>query len=913
MGNANAVPQQQQQQQQRSNLSVMLEGQQHVNESATRETNTPTEFGSLENSPSEADSASGPSAPVLHSNSAPSSVFRARNAPPASLQDASSNNFHPSARRLSMGDVTLRPGTTSPTGGRKRDVRRCISSKELRMLRTGSPHTYMLQQKEVLNATMQQKLMDMRRSLQPGDYSLSSSPTGTCGDTSTEGESHCSLRERLPTAKERRNQRRSEHTKAVIADLCEVVTDLFIAESKLLNASAYGVEHTSAKREEVLSTVEHFVSALPPRYALSEDSPSEVLVHMRLMAAIRSDPTRAVVHIANLDGDSVSAGSFHRRPNRCLHLVTISCMDATGLLEYITKLLSTGGSRVLDADVMMSTDNIVLDRFVVEMNGRLRLDKLVQCIEAFVASVEDARQQEKTESDRDSAEAADDGASPPRSPTGLINSPLTQPSGPIYVFPPTQRLEVSPREIQDEIESAIPLTHVLESAGSIPALRRENSMPSPIRPGLSSPGRPLSRRSLRNGQQPPAPMPLLSRRDRSTGSVSSGGATNLRQRRLLVNREATTFGEVDGIAGADYLVPPMNRLENPPASLDDPVIPLIPFDELMLIENLGMGRVSTIYRAAWQRTPLVAQSNGPAAVEMVALKVATVDPETGDTSHVEELRREADIAAMLQHPNVCKLIGIAADAECFCLAYEFCEGLSLLSLLSDSTRYYEYLPIALDIANAMAYLHSRDVIHRDLKPSNVLLTRDHRAKIADFGMSVANTGQELTAETGTYRYMAPEVIRHESYSSNADVYSFGIVLWQLITREVPFATMTPIQAAFAVAEGRRPEIHPSTPAPLQDIITACWDQDSQKRPSFTYIGMALADYARMAFSPANVGAQTLQIANEMLATVEGNSTVNVDFSTPVFGRSNSLGDFRQSWIMNHQISGSINSNVGLEI
>lgn len=297
------------------------------------------------------------------------------------------------------------------------------------------------------------------------------------------------------------------------------------------------------------------------------------------------------------------------------------------------------------------------------MNGRLRLDKLVQCIEAFVASVEDARQQEKTESDRDSAEAADDGASPPRSPTGLIHSPLTQPSGPIYVFPPTQRLEVSPREIQDEIESAIPLTHVLESAGSIPALRRENSMPSPIRPGLSSPGRPLSRRSLRNGQQPPAPMPLLSRRDRSTGSVSSGGATNLRQRRLLVNREATTFGEVDGIAGADYLVPPMNRLENPPVSLDDPVIPLIPFDELMLIENLGMGRVSTIYRAAWQRTPLVAQSNGPAAVEMVALKVATVDPETGDTSHVDELRREADIAAMLQHPNVCKLIGIAADAE----------------------------------------------------------------------------------------------------------------------------------------------------------------------------------------------------------------------------------------------------------
>jgi serine/threonine protein kinase len=142
---------------------------------------------------------------------------------------------------------------------------------------------------------------------------------------------------------------------------------------------------------------------------------------------------------------------------------------------------------------------------------------------------------------------------------------------------------------------------------------------------------------------------------------------------------------------------------------------------------------------------------------MVSLKVAMVDAMTGDRSHVDELRREADIAARLDHPNICDLVGVAADPECFCLAYDYCEGGSLLSLLSDSSRYYEYLPIALDIANGMAYLHSRNVIHRDLKPSNILLTRDHRAKIADFGMSVTNTGQELTAETGTYRYMAPEV------------------------------------------------------------------------------------------------------------------------------------------------------------
>ena len=520
--------------------------------------------------------------------------------------------------------------------------------------------------------------MDLRETLRSGAGSLSTSPTGTFADTSSEGESLGSTRERLPTAKERRDRRRAEHTNAVVSDLCEVVTDLFIAESKLLNPSAYGVHRSSVQRDEVLHCVEQFVSALPPRYALSEDSPSEVLVHMRLMAAVRSDPTRAVVHIANLDGDSVSANSFHRRPNRFLHLVTISCGDANGLLEYITKLLSTSGSRVLDADVMMSTDGIVLvsmllvysiiifttgisfflfsqDRFVVDMAGRLRLDKLVNCIESFLASAQGALEKEEAGSDRD-----EDGksASSPKSPT----SPGTEPSGPIYVFPPTQRPESSPKKIQEEIESAVPLTHVLQSHGSFgalgaavprkglrPPLRRQHSMPSPpLQPFLSSPDRSQSKSF---DLQFPL-VPTLSR-----GSVSSGDAVSLRQRRPLVDREATNFS-FDHLSAGDYVVP-----LKPPGTLEDTVIPLIPFEELMLIETLGMGRVSTIYRAAWQRSPVFADLNGPARVEMVALKVATVDPETGDTSHVDELRREADIAAMLQHPSVCELIGVAADAE----------------------------------------------------------------------------------------------------------------------------------------------------------------------------------------------------------------------------------------------------------
>jgi hypothetical protein len=513
---------------------------------------------------------------------------------------------------------------------------------------------------------------------------------------------------------------------------------------------------------------------------------------------------------------------------------------------------------------------------VVEMSGRLRLDRLANMIEAFL--------RENADSDSDHLSA------PERSPV-IVDS-----GGPLY-YQQVHREQTPNRDFRREMETAVPLTDMLASSTQLDLLG------TPPMPKI----RRLHSKSDKTSSLVNLPEFHLSLRDESQSTHSElaqcVSQNKGRQGRQLVNRPGSSNLDDYNFSNEpelDYVSIPSSEGDG----VENRVVPLIPFEEIMLIESLDSGRVSTIYRAAWQRRH-TRDTSSPVGVQMVALKVAMVNSNTGDTSHVDELRREADIAARLRHPNICDLVGVAADAECFCLAYDYCEGGSLLSLLRDATRYYEYLPIALDIANGMAYLHSRNVIHRDLKPSNILLTRDHRAKIADFGMSVAYAGQELTAETGTYRYMAPEVIRHESYSSNADVYSFGVCLFQLISREIPFATLTPIQAAYAVAEGRRPEIPPSTPRRLQEIVMACWDQDSHCRPSFTYIAMALADYAKMAFSPANVGALTLSIANEMLATVEGNSTINVDFTTPVGYAPMSYVD---SW---HEASQG--GNVGLEI
>lgn len=463
------------------------------------------------------------------------------------------------------------------------------------------------------------------------------------------------------------------------------------------------------------------------------------------MAAARADGTKAAVHIHNLEDEECTTRSRnHSMKNhtarKMLRLVTISCRDCQGLLEIITKALASGGSRVLDADVITSNDGVILDRFIVEMNGRLRLDKLSRLIEDFLVQDSD---KETTESN-DSADKSDGSAK--------SNVQESSTNDPLYYREERPRHDFQSVDLVREMEGAVPLAEVLESSPSlaVPRLTKSHSMQNqPTSFHLTM--RPDQDRGIFDDQS----NERISRGQEDASNDSRADSLSdsrpPHRRRPLVNRKARSdLGVLESESRLELQPLDFVRVPDNVDGHEGRAVPLIPFDELMLIETIGTGSSSTIYRAAWQGAPREGQLSG---VQMVALKVAMINSQNGDTAHVDELRREADIAARLEHLNICKLVGVAADTDCFCLAYDFCEGGSLLSLLSDSKRYYEYLPIALDIANGMAYLHSRNVIHRDLKPSNILLSRDHRARISDFGMSVAFAGQELTAETGTYRYM----------------------------------------------------------------------------------------------------------------------------------------------------------------
>ena len=137
----------------------------------------------------------------------------------------------------------------------------------------------------------------------------------------------------------------------------------------------------------------------------------------------------------------------------------------------------------------------------------------------------------------------------------------------------------------------------------------------------------------------------------------------------------------------------------------------------------------------------------------------------------------------------------------------------------------------LSVCSGMGYLHGHGIVHRDLKSDNVMV-RDGVTKVSDFGLA-RHCGGDMTAETGSYRWMAPEVIRHEQYGPPCDLYSFAMLAYEMVTLTYPFQNMSPVEAAFAVArDGERPPL-PRMPDGARTLIESCWAQSAKDRPSFS--------------------------------------------------------------------------------
>jgi len=145
--------------------------------------------------------------------------------------------------------------------------------------------------------------------------------------------------------------------------------------------------------------------------------------------------------------------------------------------------------------------------------------------------------------------------------------------------------------------------------------------------------------------------------------------------------------------------------------------------------------------------------------------------------------------------------------------------------------------MAISIARCVDYLHSCNLIHRDLKSLNLLVNQYFEIKICDFGLSrVVDKHAPMTGNVGTVCWIAPEIFSNKKlYSEKADVYSYGMILWELITREMPFDDTETFTIPVLVTKGKRPKIPKTTPKEWSKLVKKCWDQKPEKRPTFPQI------------------------------------------------------------------------------
>ncbi|KAK4354770.1 hypothetical protein RND71_026964 [Anisodus tanguticus] len=222
----------------------------------------------------------------------------------------------------------------------------------------------------------------------------------------------------------------------------------------------------------------------------------------------------------------------------------------------------------------------------------------------------------------------------------------------------------------------------------------------------------------------------------------------------------------------------------------------------------------------------------------VAVKV--LKPECLNENVQIDFAQEVYILRKVRHKNVVQFIGACTKPPHLCIITEFMSGGSLYDFLHKKKSFFRLpslLKVAIDVSKGMNYLHQNKIIHRDLKTANLLMDENQVVKVADFGVArVEVQSGVMTAETGTYRWMAPEVIGHRPYDRKADVFSFGIVLWELLTEKLPYEFLTPLQAAVAVVQkGLRPTIPTNTHPMLVELLERCWQQEPCLRPEFSEI------------------------------------------------------------------------------
>jgi serine/threonine-protein kinase len=304
-----------------------------------------------------------------------------------------------------------------------------------------------------------------------------------------------------------------------------------------------------------------------------------------------------------------------------------------------------------------------------------------------------------------------------------------------------------------------------------------------------------------------------------------------------------------------------------------------------LLEPLGKGGMAIVYRARDQMLE-----------RLVAVKVLREDC-SGDPAFQERFRQEAKAAANLSHPNIVTMHDFGLDNGQLFLVMEYVPGTDLKTLIKQHGRFSpeEALPLLIQACAGIGYAHRAGLVHCDVKPQNMLVTPDMRLKVADFGiaraLSTIHPDEQSELVWGSPQYFAPEQATGAAPAPASDVYSLGIIMYELLTGSLPFQATTGVELARLHVEEEPPllsEMIADISPTLEQILTKVLSKEpSQRYRTADQLGRVLLNFGNTRSAPAL--ALTPEASPEVLTTSSAKAAPAPASATEIDWASVSLG------------------------
>ncbi len=260
---------------------------------------------------------------------------------------------------------------------------------------------------------------------------------------------------------------------------------------------------------------------------------------------------------------------------------------------------------------------------------------------------------------------------------------------------------------------------------------------------------------------------------------------------------------------------------NREASLTPSIFLTLKDSRFVILEEVNRGSMGIVYRA-----------RDKVLEEIVALKILN-DYMTTDPTAVERFKREARAAKRLSHPNIVRIHDMFEYGQKKLLSMEFIEGVDLKSVLADrkTLPVHEVVSIARPVCDALAYAHQQSIVHRDIKPANIMITNTNQVKVTDFGIAkVLLAGADATRSgsqiIGTPLYMSPEQILGSEVDARTDIYSLGVMLYEMVAGKPPFLEGN---IEYHHLHTMPPPMNDSVPQAIREIVMKCLEKNPEDR------------------------------------------------------------------------------------